>query len=82
MCKIDKIVGVFTKKLEEGNFFEFELELEKLFRTAQVVVKQTIMESVLEKEGFREVLKTKEKNQGNIGSNNVHYKYKLVQEIG
>ena len=58
MCKINKIVNVFTEKLEKsvlcfvenlekGNFLEFEKTLGKLLREVQMVATQEVIESVL-----------------------------------
>lgn len=75
MCKINKIIDVFTEKLEKsvigfvenlenGNFLEFEEALGKLFKEVRVVATQEIMESVLQKDDFRETLKKEGKESG------------------
>lgn len=75
MCKINKIVNVFTEKLEKsvlcfvenlekGNFLEFEKTLGKLLREVQMVATQEVIESVLKKDSFRETLKKEAKESG------------------
>lgn len=75
VCKIDKIIDVFTEKLkksaigfsekiENGDFLDFEKGLSELFRSVQVVATQEIISEVLEKESFRETLKNKAKEVG------------------
>lgn len=75
MCKINKIVDVFTEKLEKsvlcfvenlekGNFLEFEKDLGKLLREVQVVATQEVIDSVLQKNSFRETLKKEAKESG------------------
>jgi len=75
VCKINKIVDVFTdileksildftENLEKGNFLGFEERLGILFREVQVVAIQEIMGSVLQKNSFRETLKKEGKELG------------------